>query len=165
MDCTAQVTENVTDNFLNPDSFSLPHMFAQTYARPQNAAVMMSGMYRQIGVETGVKTADSHQLVQMLYDGLLESLAQARGAMESGDIDGKCRAVTKASRILDEGLKAALSPAGGELSANLSNLYGYVNRRLMQAHLRNDVDALQECQRLIQPLRDAWADIRAQVHA
>lgn len=140
-------------------------MFAQPFARAQNASVMMSGLYHQIGVETGVKTASAHQLVQMLYDGLLESLAQARGALDKGDIEAKGRAITKASRIVDEGLKAALSPAGGELTANLSNLYGYITRRLMQAHLRNDVTALEECQRLVQPLRDAWADIRSQVHA
>ncbi len=140
-------------------------MFAQPFARAQNASVMMSGLYHQIGVETGVKTASAHQLVQMLYDGLLESLAQARGALDKGDIEAKGRAITKAARIVDEGLKAALSPAGGELTANLSNLYGYITRRLMQAHLRNDVSALEECQRLVQPLRDAWVDIRSQVHA
>jgi flagellar protein FliS len=125
---------------------------------------MLSGLYRQVGVETGVKAASPHQLVQMLYDGLLDSLMQARGAMQSRDIEAKGRAISRASRIVDEGLKAALSPAGGELTTNLSSLYTYISMRLMQAHLRNDVAALEECQRLIQPLRDAWAAISAQVH-
>lgn len=124
----------------------------------------MSGMYRQVGVETGVKTASAHQLVQMLYDGLLESLAQARGALEQGDIEGKGRAITRAARIVDEGLKAALSPAGGEITLNLSSLYSYVTQRLMHAHLRNDKDALDECHRLMQPLRDAWVEIGSRVH-
>ncbi len=120
---------------------------------------MLSGLYRQVGVETGVKTADPHKLVLMLYDGLLEAIAQARGAMRARQIEAKNRAMTRAVRIVDEGLKPGLSPAGGELSTSLSSLYAYVSMRLMQAHARNDEAALDECRRLITPLRDAWATI------
>lgn len=120
---------------------------------------MLSGLYRQVGVETGVKTADPHKLVLMLYDGLLEAIAQARGAMRARQIEAKNRAMTRAVRIVDEGLKPGLSPAGGELSTSLSSLYAYVSMRLIQAHARNDEAALDECRRLITPLRDAWATI------
>mgnify|MGYP002360953127 FL=1 len=120
---------------------------------------MLSGMYRQIGVETGVKSADPHKLVLMLYDGLIDSIAQARGAMRGRHIEAKNRAMTRAVRIVDEGLKSALSPAGGELTASLSSLYGYVAMRLLQAHARNYEAALDECLRLITPLRDAWETI------
>ncbi|MEY2686792.1 MAG: flagellar export chaperone FliS [Pseudomonadota bacterium] len=120
---------------------------------------MLSGMYRQVGVETGVKTADPHKLVLMLFDGLLESIAQARGAMRAREIEAKGRAMSRAQRIVEEGLKAALSPAGGEITHTLSGLYGYVSMRLIQAHARNDEAALDECRRLITPLRDAWATI------
>jgi flagellar protein FliS len=105
---------------------------------------MLSGMYRQVGVETSVKTADPHKLVLMLYDGLLESIAQARGAMRACQVDAKGRAMTRAIRIVDEGLKSALSPAGGELTNSLSSLYGYVAMRLLQAHAGNDEAALEE---------------------
>ncbi|MEO8299152.1 MAG: flagellar export chaperone FliS [Burkholderiales bacterium] len=125
----------------------------------------MSGLYRQIGVQIGVESASAHQLVLMLYDGLLESLVRAQGALRSGDLEAKSRAITKAARIVDEGLKAALSPAGGELSRNLSDLYTYVSMRMMQAHLRNDEAALDECRRLVEPLREAWVAIGAQVPA
>lgn len=118
-----------------------------------------SAMYRQVGVETGVKTADPHRLVLMLYDGLLEAIAQARGAMRQRQIEAKARAIMRAMGIVEEGLRGALSPAGGELSRNLGDLYGYIGMRLMQAHARNDEEALQECTRLIQPLRDAWVEI------
>jgi flagellar protein FliS len=120
---------------------------------------MLSGLYRQVGVETGVKTADPHKLVLMLYDGLLESIIQARGAMRARHIEAKSRAMTRAVRIVDEGLRPGLSPAGGELSHSLSSLYAYVSMRLVQAHARNDEAALDECRRLITPLRDAWATI------
>jgi len=49
--------------------------------------------------------------------------------------------------------------AGGQLAADLNELYGYIGRRLMQANLRSDEPALEECLRLVQPLRDAWESI------
>jgi flagellar protein FliS len=140
-------------------------MFAQYTPQRAPASQLLSGLYRQVGVQTGVDTASAHKLVAMLYDGLLESLVRARGALKAGDIEAKGRALGRASRILDEGLKAALSPAGGELTTNLHGLYGYVAMRLMQGHLHNDDAALDECRRLIEPLRDAWMAIGAQVPA
>ncbi|MEY4748215.1 MAG: flagellar export chaperone FliS [Pseudomonadota bacterium] len=136
-------------------------MFASASFHRAPSAQSLSGMYRQVGVETGVKAASPHQLVLMLYDGLLEALAQARGAIRVNEVEAKARAITRAVRIVDEGLKAALSPAGGDLTTNLSNLYAYVSMRLLQAHARNDETALEECTRLVQPLRDAWAEIGA----
>ena len=63
-------------------------------------------------------------------------------------------------RIVDEGLKASLNlNAGGALAADLSALYAYVCQRLLQAQLSNDAAALDECRRLMQPLREAWASI------
>ena len=35
----------------------------------------------------------------------------------------------------------------------------YVTRRLTHANLHNDMQALDECARLMQPLREAWASI------
>lgn len=138
-------------------------MFAQANPFRAPTSQVLSSLYRQVGVQTGVESASPHQLVLMLFDGVLEAIVQARGAMESGDVEVKGRAITRAARIVDEGLKAALSPAGGEISHNLSSLYHYVSTRLVQAHLRNDVTALDECRRLMEPLRDAWLTIGAQV--
>lgn len=130
----------------------------------------MSQMYRRIDVETGVSGASGHQLTLMLFNGALDAISQAKGAMQSGQIEAKCAAITRAIRIVDEGLKASLNPAaGGELAGNLANLYTYVATRLMSANLRNDADLLEECTQLLTPLRDAWAAIRPQeavaVHA
>lgn len=139
-------------------------MFAQSFtARGYAPATMFSNLYQQVGVETGVASATPHELVKMLFDGLVDAISQARAAMVAGDIDTKGRAIGKASRILEEGLKAALNPAAGEIAANLSALYTYMIRRLMEGHLRNDVQALDECRGLIEPVRDAWNTIGAQV--
>jgi flagellar secretion chaperone FliS len=125
-----------------------------------------TGVYRQVGVETGVASASAHRLVQMLFDGFVDAVAQAKGALANGQIELKCRAVSRAARIVDEGLKANLDiSSGGALAADLTDLYAYVTLRLTQANLRNDTQALDECLALMQPLREAWASIASQVSA
>jgi flagellar protein FliS len=121
-----------------------------------------SNAYRSIGIETGIETASPHRLVAMLFDGAIEAIVQARGAMQAGQIEAKGRAIGRAARIVDEGLRGNLNTASGALAADLGNLYAYLTQRLTLANLRNDAAALDECQRLLEPLRQAWASIAPQ---
>ena len=117
--------------------------------------------YKRVAVETSVQGADPHTLVGLLFDALLQSIAEARGAMVRGDTAVKGAALGKAVRILEEGLKAGLNlREGGEIAANLRDLYGYSTLRLTQANLRNDSQAIDECTQLIQPVREAWLAIK-----
>jgi len=45
------------------------------------------------------------------------------------------------------------------------DLYAYIALRLTHANLRNDEAALEECTRLIEPVRTAWAQIADKVPA
>jgi flagellar protein FliS len=141
---------------------SFTTMQRASFAMPSARSHHFANAYRQVGVETGVAGANAHRLVQMLFDGFIDALAQARGAMRAGQVEPKGRAITRALRIIDEGLKASLNmEAGGSLAADLNDLYAYTSLRLMQANRHNDEAALDECRRLIEPLRDAWARIGA----
>ena len=141
-------------------------MFSSSILQSPYGAQASAVAYRRIGVETGVASASAHQLVQMLFDGFVDAVAQAKGAIASGQVQTKGRAIVRAARIVDEGLKASLDlRGGGSLAADLSDLYAYVTLRLTQANLRNDPRALDECLALIQPLREAWASIAPQVDA
>lgn len=129
-------------------------MFASTALRSASSA------YRQVGVETGVSAASAHQLVVMLFDGFFDALAQARGALLAGRVEDKGRAIGRAVRIVEEGLKAGLNlRGGGEIAANLDRLYGYVSLRLTEANLKSDAAALEECAQLVEPVRAAWLEI------
>jgi flagellar secretion chaperone FliS len=135
-------------------------MFASGYARPNSRQL---GAYRQVGVTTAVDGASPHRLVAMLFEGLLEALAQARGALQAGNIEAKCAAIGRAVRIIEEGLKSGLNlTEGGRLAADLNDLYAYVSLRLTQANRFNDEAALAECSRLIEPLSSAWNEMAAQ---
>ena len=121
--------------------------------------------YKQVSVETSVDQATPHNLVEMLFDGLLVAVGAARAAMQRGDIKTKCKQIVVAVRILEEGLKCALNmEQGGELASNLDRLYGYCVVRLTQANARNDDAALAEVQRLIEPLAKSWKQIGASAY-
>ena len=120
--------------------------------------------YQRVGVETAVSQASPHQLVNMLFEGLLQNVSAARVALKRGDIAVKGERINKAVRIIDEGLKPALNLAqGGDIAANFNGLYGYCALRLTEANLRNDDAALEEVIRVIEPLADGWKQIGGQV--
>ncbi|HMQ71395.1 MAG: flagellar export chaperone FliS [Rhodoferax sp.] len=135
-------------------------MFSPQFAAGPARAHAFAAAYHQVGVQTAVSGADPHRLVALLFDGCLEALAQARGAMRAGQVEAKGRAIGRAARIVEEGLRAALDlREGGSLAADLDALYGYLTLRLMHANRHNDEAALAECERLIEPLREAWQAI------
>lgn len=135
-------------------------MFSPQHATAAAKSSPFANIYREVDAQTALASATPHRLVAMLFEGCLDSLAQARGALRSGQIEVKCRAIGRASRIVDEGLRATLDlREGGKLASDLHALYGYLTKQLTLANLRNDERLLEECQRLITPLRDAWLEI------
>ena len=122
-----------------------------------------AGAYKQVHLNTGVDSASPHGLVVMLFEGLSDALAQARGAMRSRNIEAKGRAISRAVGIVGEGLRGRLNmQEGGQLAIDLDELYGYITVRLIHANLRNDEAALDECVRLLEPVRQAWSQIADQ---
>ena len=113
--------------------------------------------YANIGIETGVAAASPHKLIVMLFDGALQAVANGLAGMRSGDLTIKGKSISHASLIIDSGLRAALDKkAGGEIAEGLDALYQYMCERLVAANLKNDPAMLEEVQRLLTELRDAW---------
>ena len=117
------------------------------------------GQYKQVGTQIGADSADPHQLIVMLFDGALERIAIAKGAIERGNIEEKGQKIGRAIAIID-GLRASLNKeAGGEIADNLDNLYDYMQRRLFEANLQSDIAALDEVVDLIKEIKSAWMAI------
>lgn len=134
-------------------------MYASLYA-PRATRTLSARMYQRVGVESELATADPHRLVAMLFEGFMESVAQARGALRSHQREAKAAACSRAVRILEDGLRGGLNlKGGGSLARDLDELYSYIAMRLTLANLRDDESALDECQRLMLPLQQAWASI------
>jgi flagellar protein FliS len=116
--------------------------------------------YRRVGLESDVQCASPHRLVQLLYDAAIQSVRSARQHLSQGHLAEKGMAVTKAIRIVDEGLKASLDHArGGQIAAKLAALYDYLCMRLVVANRTNDAKGLQEVEGLLVTLGESWAAI------
>lgn len=122
--------------------------------------------YRYVGTVTAVNGASPHQLVMLLFDGAIAAVLQARHAIATGDQDTKRSTITKAMRIIDEGLKASLETHGDpSLTANLGALYEHMVSRLFQANLKSADEPLEEVARLLGDLRATWAEIAPRLPA
>ena len=128
------------------------------YTNSRNAA----HAYANVGLETGVVAANPHQLILMLFDGAELAVRMAIKHMNEGDLAKKSAAITKASTIILDGLRAALDPQqGGSIAQQLDALYDYMNKRLMLAHLNNQTAPLEEVLGLLRELHGAWQQIGA----
>ena len=108
---------------------------------------------------TQAAVANRVELIQMLFDGLIDSLSAARGHIEHRAIEEKSKALARAGRIV-VGLQAALDlDKGGDLAHNLNELYSYVLRRLLHVNAYNDLQALKEVHSLISEVREAWRQV------
>lgn len=128
-----------------------------------NAYARAAQNYSSVKVQSSVTDASPHRLVQMLFEGALERIAQAKGAMARNEIARKGELINKAINIVG-GLSGSLNDnEGGELAANLDSLYDYIMRRLVQANSENDPAILDECGRLLGELKASWDGIAAEV--
>jgi flagellar secretion chaperone FliS len=134
------------------------------FASPHSAMRSIAGLYQDVQVDTGVSGASPHRLVDLLFEEFLASCARARGAIRERDVQTKGRAIGRAVRIIEEGLRGGLNmKEGGELARVLQDLYGYVCLRMTQANLNSDDAAIAECIALVQPIHDAWRAIAPRV--
>src|SRR5271154_5444188 len=107
-------------------------------------------------VASRVSSATPMELTRMLYEGALQSVQEAVTAHRAGDILARRNAVTKAVQILGElrfSLRREVNP---QYCDTLAGLYGYLQRRLIQAHAEKSESMLREVQALIQTLLEGW---------
>jgi len=115
--------------------------------------------YRQVGVQNSISDASPHRLVQMLMEGALDRISTAKGNMQRGEHTEKGRFISSAISIID-GLRSSLDlDKGGEIAANLDDLYDYMNRRLLEANINNDESILEEVHKLMNEIKAGWDGI------
>lgn len=120
-----------------------------------------AGAYARVGVESAVMSADPHQLIVMLFDGAQAAISSAKIHIQDGNRAAKGAAISKAIDIVNSGLSAALDhEKGGEISGNLSRLYDYVARLLLQANLKDDLDALDKASAILENIGSGWRELR-----
>lgn len=128
-----------------------------TYAARRPSGSYSVRSYADIGLETQILGATPERLITLLFQGARAAIGQARIHMEAGRIAERGAAISKAIKIVDEGLKTGLNmEAGGDIAANLANLYDYIIRTLLTANLKTDIEQLDIADRLLADLAEAW---------
>ena len=113
-----------------------------------------------------VQTASPGKLVLMLFDGYLRFTTAARRGFAENDLTKKNETINnnliRAQNIVTE-LQASLDMSvPGELPGTLYRLYDYVLHQLQQSNLQKKVEPIDEADKVISELRDAWAEMLTQ---
>lgn len=124
------------------------------YARSSNLAA-----YQSAAAHGGVAASDPHRLIVMLLDGAVERISMARGCMQRSETSEKARLIDRAMSIIGELRNSLDLRNGGQIAANLAELYDYMCRRLLLATTENKVELLDEVGTLLREIRSAWVAI------
>tara|TARA_R110002033_G_scaffold166514_1_gene205197 strand:+ start:2663 stop:3067 length:405 start_codon:yes stop_codon:yes gene_type:complete len=120
--------------------------------------------YRKVSVDSNLAVATPHRIIQMLLAGALERLAQAKLAIENNDIANRGVLIGKAIGIVN-GLNGSLNmDAGAEVAGNLTQLYDYMLRRMSEANLNNDSQAIDDVVSILKTIKEGWDAIPQDMH-
>ncbi len=115
--------------------------------------------YANVHYHGQVAGADPHRLIRMLYEGALERIAQAKGAMQQKNYELKAKKISDAINIVLALRENLNHEQGGDVAYNLDSLYDYMARVLWQAHSRNSEAQLDEVANLMTEVYSAWKQI------
>ncbi len=115
--------------------------------------------YQSVEVQSKVAASNPHKLISMLLEGALKKIAIANGATQRGDVAQKGAQLSGAIRIIDS-LRSALDmERGGEIADNLTALYSYMERRLLEANQKSDIAIMSEVSALLTEIKSSWDQI------
>jgi flagellar protein FliS len=106
--------------------------------------------------ENEILSAGPLELVEILYKAAIQSIEDARRHLKSGDIRERSNAISKAGAILNELAQSLDHEKGGDISKNLTELYDYMQRKLLQANMEQIEPPLVETCKLLETLLEGW---------
>ena len=115
--------------------------------------------YAQTNIESIVHEATPHKLIEMLFKGAKDALAQAVGAIEREDFEAKGKKISKATEIILNLQTYLDKEKGGEVAENLNELYTDMAKALIDANRTNDLEKLREISGLLDKVADGWASM------
>lgn len=107
--------------------------------------------------QNSVSTVSPGELTLMLYNGCLKFIKQARQAIQLKNTQEKNLNLQKAQRIIQE-LMITLNPKAA-VSESMMSMYEYMNRRLVEANISNDLAILAEVEEYVTEFRDSWKQV------
>jgi len=113
-----------------------------------------------------VQTASPGKLVLMLFDGCLRFTLAAKKAFDEEEFTKRNEDINnnliRAQNIVTELQSSLDMSVPGDLPGTLFRLYDFVMHKLQQANLKKDPEPIAEAEKIINELRDAWAEMLTQ---
>ena len=107
--------------------------------------------------QNSVTTASPGELTLMLYNGCIKFLGKAKVAIDETNVEEKNKNLQKAQDIITE-LMSTLN-MDIDISKQMLPLYEYMNRRLVEANIKNDVAIIVEVEGFVTEFRDTWKEV------
>lgn len=107
--------------------------------------------------QNSVTTASPGELTLMLYNGCLKFLGRAKLAIDEKNIQDRNYYIQRSQAIIAE-LMSTLN-MDIEISKQMLPLYEYMNQRLTEANIKNDVAIIEEVEGLVTEFRDTWKEV------
>lgn len=107
-------------------------------------------------LKNAVLTASPEQLQLMLYDGAIRFASRGREALLAADYESAFNGLERAQRIVTQlsgGLRREIAP---ELVDQMSALYNFIFRRLIDANMHRDPTAADDAIRILRHQRETW---------
>lgn len=107
--------------------------------------------------QNSVTTASPGELTLMLYNGCLKFLGKAKAAIVEKNVEEKNHNIQRSQAIIAE-LMSTLNMEY-DISKQMLPLYEYMNRRLVEANIKNDTAIIDEVEGLVIEFRDTWKEV------
>jgi flagellar secretion chaperone FliS len=119
------------------------------------------GSYHATSLDAQTSRASPVELVLLLTDGLLDELARARAHIVAKRYEQRAASLNKCIDIIN-GLSSSLDfDSGGQVVANLANLYEFCIGHLHGAGIKQDPAMVDEVVKIMTTIRAGWAGVQA----
>jgi len=116
--------------------------------------------YGRTDRQTAVMVSSSVGLVILLYDRLLQRLAEAKRCLVTRDIPARSEAISKSIELIEIGLISSLDVRqGGDIAARLKIHYDVWIAKLFNANMKASVELLDEVEQEVQTIKSAFSQI------
>jgi flagellar protein FliS len=118
--------------------------------------------YQSVNKESMAHGGKGAELVVMLYDGITESLVNARGHIERKEWRESGHQFARAFTII-AGLRETIDfDRGQPVADDLFRFYNALTSQLIKAQSRRDLDLLKSCVEMVTDVRTSWSQLAAQ---
>jgi flagellar secretion chaperone FliS len=108
--------------------------------------------------QNDIRVESPQKLVEMLYEGILRFNMLAKRAITIDDIEKRTYWINRSTAILAELMKNLNFDVDGDISHYLNGLYSHQLQMLSEANLENSSEKIDQVNRVIKGLLEAWRE-------